>query len=243
MSDGLAAGITDLGRITPVSGPYLGGGNTAQGQAADGQAIQQWEVLAYNAAGRLVPLSAGGGDYATGAVTFGANPLAAETLVINGQAITFVASGATGFQVNIGATATDTAQATKNLINANPGTFGCVASGTGTVLTLTATALGTAGNAVTLTETVVAAGFTVSGATLTGGTAAVEEVGNPVAIAAQAVVAATPGSKLPIFVSGRFDGTDNAPVGNRLIWPAGILTLDQRRLAFAGTPIFVVAPL
>lgn len=242
MSDGLAAGITDLGRITPVSGPYLGGGNTGEAQAADGQAIQQWEVCAYNAAGRLVPLSSTG-DYATGTVTFGANPLPAETLVINGQAITFVASGATGFQVNIGADATATATATKALINANPGTFKAVASGTGTVVTLTATDIGTAGNAVTVTDTVVAAGFTVSAATLTGGTATVEEVGNPVAIAAQAVVAATPGSKLPIFVSGRFDGTDNAPVGNRLIWPAGIQTLDQRRLAFAGTPIFVVAPL
>lgn len=234
MSDGLAAGITDLGHFSPVTGPYLGGGDTAQAQAADGQAILQWQVCTYNAAGRLVPFSTSG-DYASGAVTFGANPANSNTLTIAGAAITFVTSGATGQQVNIGLDTTATAQATKALINANPALYKVTAAGLANVLTLTAIEIGTNGNAVTLAASALQP--TVSGATLTGGTATEDTpTGDAAAIAAQAVPAATPGMMLPIFVSGRFDA-------NGIVWPPGIATIDQKRLALAGKPIFVVVVL
>jgi hypothetical protein len=41
---------------------------------------------------------------ATGSITFGANPSAGQTITINGTVFTFVAAGATGNQINIGAT-------------------------------------------------------------------------------------------------------------------------------------------
>lgn len=220
--DLLAGGITELGRYDPAS-PYLGGGDTGAMQAADGQAIQQWQVCTYDAAGRVVPYT-GGGDYATGTLTFNANPTAAQTLTINGIAITFVAAGATGMQVNIGATTTATAQATKALINANP-SFAVGASGDLNILTLRANTAGAAGNAVTLA--ISGTNPAVSGATLTGGgTTEGVPTGGPALISAQPVLA---GGWGPFFISGRFDH-------KLLIWPAGMEAAATRRAAFAGTP-------
>lgn len=112
---------------------------------------------------------AGPNTKATGSITVGGQPVAAETVTINGQVVTFVASGATGFQVNIGATTADTAANLRTLINANPAVFNVTAGGTGNTVSLTAIAGGVGGNAITLAEAVAAAAFTVSGATLTGG--------------------------------------------------------------------------
>lgn len=230
----LAEGITQLASFAPATGPYLGGGNTHDAQAADGVAIEKWQVCTYNAAGRLIPFATSG-DFATGTLTFNANPTNGQTLTIAGAAITFVTSGATGSQVNIGTTPTATAQATRTLINSNPGLYKVTASGAATVLTLTATEIGTAGNAVTLA--ISGTNPAISGATLAGGTAAEDTpTGDAVAIAAQPLAAATPGTKGPIFVSGRFDA-------NGIIWPAGIQTIDQKRLALAGSPLFVVVVL
>ncbi|MBU0801434.1 MAG: hypothetical protein KKA05_10605, partial [Alphaproteobacteria bacterium] len=54
-------------------------------------------------------------------------PNAGETISINSQAITFVASGAAGFQVDIGLTPQATMASIVALINANPGTFALTA--------------------------------------------------------------------------------------------------------------------
>jgi head decoration protein D len=103
------------------------------------------------------------------------------------------------------------------------------------LVTLTALSIGTAGNAITLA--ISGTNPALSGATLTGGTATEDTpTGDAVAIAAQPVPATTPGSMVPIFVEGRFDA-------NGLIWPSGITTIDQKRLAFAGTPLYVVVVL
>lgn len=120
------------------------------------------------------------GARATGGYTVGDNPTAADTITINGQAITFVAGAPVGFQVQIGATTDVTASSIRTLVNANPDTFDVVATGTGTTVTLTAIATGVGGNAIATLENVTGAGFTVAGATLAGGTASgiIPESGN-----------------------------------------------------------------
>lgn len=69
-----------------------------------------------------------------GTFVFGALPAAGDTVTINGNVITFVAGGAVGAQVNIGADATAMALALKTYINANKTTLGATAEGTGTTL-------------------------------------------------------------------------------------------------------------
>jgi hypothetical protein len=229
----LASGITDEGRFDPFdlfsgSGPH----NTTQYQAADGQAIRQFEVCTLSAGGRLVPL-AQSGDYATGTITVGGQPADGETTSINGSAIAFVDADPAAGECLIGADTTETATNLRAVINADPDTYGVTASGSGTTVTLTANTIGTAGNAITLAEAVTDADFTVSGATLSGANAA-EDVpsGNAIAIAAQPVDAATPGNWVPVFISGGFNH-------EALLWPAGMGTLAQRRAAFTGSPIYV----
>lgn len=110
------------------------------------------------------------GFHASGSINITGAPAADETVTINGHAITFKTSGATGPQVNIGANAVATAQSLKAVINAAPGTYLVTASGDNDTLLLTALATGTGGNSITLTES--AANLTVSGGgTLTGGSA------------------------------------------------------------------------
>lgn len=230
----LASGVNSLGRFDQFDlmagdGPFT----DDWGQAADGAAISQFQTLMRDAAGRLVPLTTAG-DYATGTITVGGQPVATNTVSVNAHAITFVAAGTpTATQVLIGATAADTAAAIAAVINSDPVLYAVTASVAGTVITLTANAVGTAGNAVALAEAVTDAGFTVSGATLAGANAA-EDVpsGNFVAVAMQPVSAATPGAKLPIRISGGFNH-------EALIWPAGLGTLAQRQRACEGTPIHV----
>ncbi len=104
---------------------------------------------------------------AAGTLTFNSQPAADDTVTINGVAITFKASGATGNQVNIGGNAAGTAQALKTFINAHPGTLLVSAAGASNVLTLTAVTPGTGGNSLTLAKS--ATNPALSGATLAGG--------------------------------------------------------------------------
>jgi hypothetical protein len=52
------------------------------------------------------------------------------------------------------------------------------------------------------------------------------------AIAAQPVDAATPGARVPIFISGGFNH-------EALVWNAATDTLPERQAVFAGSPIYV----
>lgn len=114
---------------------------------------------------------------ATGTATFSANPTANDTLTIAGSAVTFVASGATGLQVNIGSNLAATLSNLLTLLqgSADTGLVKCSYSLSGSVLTVSANQFsnsgaqaGTAGNTLTLAKTATA--ITLSGATLTGGT-------------------------------------------------------------------------
>jgi hypothetical protein len=110
---------------------------------------------------------------ATGAINFSAQPAVNSTVTINGTVFTFVASGATGNQCNIGANLAATMTALAVVLNAS--VIGGVAAATYTgapaALTIVHDTLGSAGNAFTLAaSTSPTSNGTVSGATLTGGT-------------------------------------------------------------------------
>jgi hypothetical protein len=89
---------------------------------------------------------------ATGAITFSAQPAVNATVTINGTAFTFVASGATGNQVNIGANLAATMTALAVALNASvvAGVALATYTGTATALTLVYDVLGSAGNSFTL---------------------------------------------------------------------------------------------
>jgi hypothetical protein len=230
----LATGFTDQGRFDPFD---LYGGEsdivTDQGQAADGQAIRQFEVLMRNADGKLVPFTTAG-VYATGAITVGGQPTAADTVTINGVAITFRTTlTGTGDECLIGADTTATAANLVTVINNGITRFNVSASSVGTVVTLVAEDVGVAGNSVTLVEGVTSIGFTVSGATLTGASATEGTLtNNAIGIAGQPVGASTPGGWFPYFTGGVFNH-------QALLWPAGFISLEERKRCFDGTNIGV----
>lgn len=136
----------------------------AQVNVTPGQAVY------YDGNGYLTTVS--GAGFATGSAAFTVNPTASSTLTLNGTAVTFVASGATGTQVNIGATLAATLTSLLSMLqgSADAQLVKFTYALQGTTLALTATTAGTGGNALTLATTV--PGATLSGSTLTGGTAA-----------------------------------------------------------------------
>jgi hypothetical protein len=114
-----------------------------------------------------------GATPATGSILFTVQPTATQTITLNGTVFTYIASGATALQINIGGNLVQTVQNTIAQLQASAdaqavkftyapsGAFG---------INLTAVTPGTAGNALTLASTVT--GVTLSGATLSGGSAA-----------------------------------------------------------------------
>lgn len=114
------------------------------------------------------PVSAG--VAATGDITFSANPSAGHTITINGVLWTFVASGATGTQTNIGANLNATLTQLVTDLNASanasitPATY---SNGAGTKLNIVHDTLSAVGNSFTLASG--NANAVVSGATLSGG--------------------------------------------------------------------------
>jgi hypothetical protein len=109
---------------------------------------------------------------ATGSITFSGQPLANSTVTINGTVFTFVASGATGNQVNIGGSLSATMTALATALNASVVSGVAVATyaGTASAINITHDTLGAAGNAFTIAaSTSPASNGTVSGPTLTGG--------------------------------------------------------------------------
>jgi hypothetical protein len=142
---------------------------------------------------------------ATGSVTLAANPAANDTVTINGKAVTFVAGGGTGFQVNIGAANTDTAANLAALITANPAIFNCTAAVAGNVVNLTADRVGPTGNYITLAMS--SAGNSVSGSTFSGGVDGAEKTVSAVAVA---------GSTATLTVNNTTNLTGNWKVRNGL---------------------------
>lgn len=106
---------------------------------------------------------------ATGSVVFTGQPTAAQTITLGGTVVTFVASGATGNQVNIGVSTAATLTALLAFlsgsadVNLAKATYGL----TSQTLNVTYGTAGTGGNSFTLATNVT--GATASGASLTSG--------------------------------------------------------------------------
>lgn len=111
------------------------------------------------------------GLHAFGSINVGGNPTDADTMTVNGATITFVAASPGLHEVLIGPNIVATAQALKAEINAYPDLYDVTASGDANVVNLIAIASGTGGNSIALTEVVTSSSFTISGATLSGGSA------------------------------------------------------------------------
>lgn len=122
-----------------------------------------------------------GGTYATGAVTFASAPANNDTVTVNGTVYTFKTTPSAANHIVIGATAALCAEYLAAAINADQSlvTTGyyatttahstVIADASSGVITITAKAHGTGGNALTLAES--GSQTSVSGATLSGGTA------------------------------------------------------------------------
>ena len=112
------------------------------------------------------------GAYASGTITFSGNPTANDTFTIGTTTVTFKASGATGNQINIGASQSATIAATLAFLQASADAqlVQCsYALTSANVITVTFKTFGTAGNSFPLAK--VATVLAVSGATLSGGVA------------------------------------------------------------------------
>lgn len=109
---------------------------------------------------------------ATGTINLTGQPVASETITINGTTFTFVASGPTGDEILIGGTVSDTVQNSADTLEAS--TSGDVDDASyakvsgADVVAITHKTPGRGGNAFTLAEA--ASNLTVSDTTLTGGT-------------------------------------------------------------------------
>lgn len=115
------------------------------------------------------PVTTTASGAASGTIAFTAQPAANSTVAINGVTITFVASGATGAQVNIGASVSATVTALQTYLAAATGALAsCTYAASGSTLTITAASSGTGGNAIALAAGATA-NATLSGSTLAGG--------------------------------------------------------------------------
>lgn len=163
--DGAVQSLTGLDFTAATN---LNGVATIITAALSGGATCVWDGSKFN----IISGTTGAGVKASGTVTFTANPTAADTLTLNGVAITFVASSPTGNQVLIGASKEATAANLQVFLNATANASLTVAeySTALNVLSIEYGVIGTGGNAYSLAES--SAGITISGATLAGGAVA-----------------------------------------------------------------------
>jgi hypothetical protein len=113
------------------------------------------------------------GVKASGTVTITTNPTDAQTITLNGKTIVFKTIPIVGqLHSKLGATAADTAKNLAEFLNTSedPALVIANAKAVGSVVTLTADAPGTAGNAYTTVTGTAAAAVTMGSATLAGGT-------------------------------------------------------------------------
>lgn len=200
---------------------------TSEGTYANNHNIAVLTIMALDANSQLVqwdPTDDISAVQATGSISLqNAAPAANDTVAINGVTITFVTSGATGPQVLRGADASAAAGNLRTYINANPGSLHVTAAGSAGTVLLTATDPGDDGNAVTLAKTFsVPANGTVSGATLSGGYDAADNLGIksiPVGVAAADMNTTAGGLNAatwgPYYRKACFNP-------DLLVWPAGL---------------------
>lgn len=122
----------------------------------------------YGTAGNSYGLSKSGTNIAVSGANLSGG-VAADTLTVNGTAITFVAISPSGSQVLVGPTVATTAANLETFLSAsvNSNIDQATYSLSGTLITVTDKTLGTAGNSFTLTKS--SSHITLSGSTLSGG--------------------------------------------------------------------------
>lgn len=113
------------------------------------------------------------GAKASGSITIATQPTNGQTMVVNGQTVTFKTAPVNPLDVLIGATTAATAANLAAVLNASTNDSIEVAGYTAAanVVTVTYDARGVEGNAFTIATGTAGASITVSGATLTGGVA------------------------------------------------------------------------
>lgn len=165
---GISAEIFQPDQLIAGRYPVISDTVTLTGSAV----LQRGTVLGRSSIGTLSAST--GKTFASGTVAVAAVPAAGDIVTIGGTAITFVAANPVGNQVLIGATAAQTAQNLAAFLigssDANLVKFTYSFAASTATITLTAAAIGTGGNALTL-ATSDATAFTLSGAMLSGGSA------------------------------------------------------------------------
>lgn len=118
----------------------------------------------------IISATTGAGIPASATATFSAAPTAADTITINGLAITFVAASPTGNQVLIGSSAATSATNLNTFLQGSSNADLTVLnfSVSGAVVTIASKSVGTAGNSIAISKSSTA--ITLSSSTLSGGT-------------------------------------------------------------------------
>ncbi len=170
----IAIGVQPNSGSIPTTATSYQQPNAGVKAAAAAAGVAFFDALSAN----LVYGTGHAGANATGTLTFSGQPAANDTITLGGTTVTFVASGATGLQVNIGSSLANTLLALQWLLttSTDANLVKCRWSVSATVLTATFANGGTAGNAYTLAKS--SSVVTLSGATLSGGTSAATGDGN-----------------------------------------------------------------
>jgi len=222
----LAAGVTVEGTFDPFE---LFAGDVdpvSDSGVAGATAILQFQVIARDEDGLIVPWSDAAGAAAV-VGTFSGVGTANDTITIDGVVFTLVAAAANAHQVTIGGTATATATNFQAAVNADPDGTHVVATRAAAVVTLTALEPGVGGNSIAVSESGTGFSFAAGATALAGGSDQTES--RAIGIAAQP---APIGGNVPFFIAGGF----NADV---VVFPATITTLAQKKAVFDRTGIQV----
>lgn len=188
--------------------------------------------------------STGAGVSASGTITFSTAPTAADTVTINGVAITFVTGTPSGNQVLIGGTAATSAVNLNTFLQASSNASLAVLSYSvaGAVVTVTEKTVGTAGNSITLAKSSTA--LSLSASTLLGGLNASsvgyatspgsgQDVSALLGLTAATSVALIPGyaAETPLAAVVALDAISNAWYGS--MFAASVMPSDNDNLSIA----------
>lgn len=157
------SGVTNLNGVATLVDAALSGASVVW------DAVSSRFVLESDTTGVLSSLSYLQDPTAWGSITFSGNPTAADTVTVNGTVVTFVASGATGNQINIAASVALNAAALQTFLSASADANISLMTYTvvGATVYAKAKITGTGGNAYTLAKS--STNIAVSGSTLSGG--------------------------------------------------------------------------
>lgn len=194
---------------------------------------------------QITSATTGAGIEASGTATFSAPPTAADTITINGLAITFVAASPTGNQVLIGSSAATSATNLNTFLQASSNADLTVLnfSVSGAVVTIASNSVGTAGNSIAISKSSTA--ITLSASTLLGGTnassvgyatspASGQDVSTLLALTVALALPLVPGyaAETALAAIVALDAISNAWYGS--MFAASVMPTDSDNLSVAG---------